>query len=59
MASLEPRCSITTSPGYTNTAEANENDAKSNLLKVIDVFKEIMNKSFKEMQQIQLNRLRK
>jgi hypothetical protein len=59
MASLELRCSITASPGYTNTAEAKENDAKSNLIKMIHIFKEIMNKSIKEMQEIQSNRLRK
>ena len=40
----------TTSSGYLNITEAQENDCKSNLVK-IEVFKEEMDTSFKETQE--------
>jgi len=43
--------STTVSPGYPNTREAQENDFKSNLTKMIQSFKEEINKSFKEIQE--------
>jgi hypothetical protein len=36
------------STGYTNIAEAQENDLKSNLLEIIEAFKDEMNRSIKE-----------
>jgi hypothetical protein len=41
------------SPGYPNTSESQGNDLKFSLIKMIEVFKEEMNKSLEE---IQLNR---
>jgi hypothetical protein len=41
----------TASPGYPNRPEAQENDLKSNLIKMIEAFKEEMNKSLKEIQE--------
>jgi hypothetical protein len=41
----------TATPGYPNTTQAQENDLKSNLIMIIDTFKEKINKSFKEIQQ--------
>jgi hypothetical protein len=38
----------TASPSYPNTPEAKENDLKSNLMKMIEAFKEEMNK-YKEI----------
>ena len=51
MTPLEPSYPTTASPGYFSIVEAQENDFKSNLVKVIDAFKEEMNKSFKEIQE--------
>ena len=51
MATPEPSYPTTASPGYFSIVEAQENDFKSNLVKVIDAFKEEMNKSFKEIQE--------
>ena len=39
------------SPGYPNTHGTQENDLKSNLMKMIETFKEEMNKSLKEIQE--------
>jgi hypothetical protein len=39
--------STTASPGYLNTTKTQENDLKSKLFKMIEAFKEEMNKSFK------------
>ena len=36
-------------PGYPNTPEAQENELKSNFIKMIDGFKEKINKSGKEI----------
>jgi hypothetical protein len=41
----------TTSPGYPNTAEAGEDDFKFTIIKMIEVFKEEMNKFLKEIQE--------
>ena len=35
--------------GYPNTPEAQENDLKSNRIKIVDAFTEEMNKSLKEI----------
>ena len=51
MTSLEHSYPTTASPGYPSTAEAQENDLKSNLIKMIEAFKEEMNKSLKEIQE--------
>jgi hypothetical protein len=37
----------TASPEYTTTAEARENDLNSNLIMIIEAFKEEMNKALK------------
>ena len=42
---------MTASPGYPNTLEAQENDLKSNLRKIIVTFKGEMNKSLKGIQE--------
>ena len=39
----------TTNPGYPNETEAQEEDLKSNLINIIEVFKEDMDKSLKEI----------
>lgn len=50
MATSEPRYTATTNPGYLNEIEAQEEDLKSNLTKMIKGFKEDMLKSLKEIQ---------
>ena len=47
----EPSYPTTASPGYSNTAEAQENDLKLNFLKAREALKEEMNKSFKEIKE--------
>ena len=39
----------TACPGYSNTTKTQENDLKSNLIKMIKAFKEEINKSLKEI----------
>jgi hypothetical protein len=39
----------TTSPGYHNTIETQENEPESNFIKTIESFKEERNKSLKEI----------
>lgn len=51
MAHSEQRDPTTTTPGYDNTTEAQESDLKFYLIKMIDAFKEEMNKSPKEIQE--------
>lgn len=51
MAPSEHSYLTTATPGYPNTTQAQENDLKSNLIMIIDTFKEEINKSFKEIQQ--------
>ena len=51
MAPSETIYPITASPEYSNTAEAQENDSKSNHMKMIEAFKEEMNKPLKEIQE--------
>jgi hypothetical protein len=50
--------STTASPGYPNTTETQENYLKSNIIKMIEAFKEKMNNSLQEIQEntIQLRR---
>ena len=52
MVTSEASYPMTASPGYPNTVEAQENDLKSNLMKMIEAFKGEMNKSLKEIQGI-------
>jgi hypothetical protein len=47
----EPSYPTTASPGYSSTAEAQENDLKLNFLKAREALKEEMNKSFKEIKE--------
>ena len=42
---------FTSSPGYPNTTKAQENGLKVNLIKIIEAFKEEMNKSLKEIKE--------
>lgn len=49
MAPPEHSYTTTASPGYPNTTEAEENDVKANLIKIIETFKEEMNKSRNEI----------
>lgn len=51
MTLSEHTCPPTASPGYPNTTQAQENDLKSNLIKMTEAFKEQMNKSLKEIQE--------
>lgn len=41
----------TASPGYSNIDEAQENDLKSNLMKMIESLEVEINKSFREIQE--------
>ncbi|KAL6068077.1 hypothetical protein STEG23_001430 [Scotinomys teguina] len=50
MASSEPCYSTTASPEYSNKAEAQENDFKTNLKKMLEALNEEMNESPKEIQ---------
>lgn len=49
----------TTSPGYLNTTETKGNVLKSDLIKMIEVFKEEMNKSLKELQENTIKQVKK
>ena len=51
LASPEPSYPTTASPEYSDITEAQENDLKSNLMKMTDAFKEEMSKSLKEIQE--------
>lgn len=44
-------CSATESPGYSNETKAKEDDLKSYLIKMIQVFDEQINKPIKEIQE--------
>lgn len=46
----------TASPGYPDTPEAEESDFKSNLMKMIRIFKVETNKHLKEIQENKSNR---
>jgi hypothetical protein len=46
----------TASPGYPNTPEKQDSDLKSYLMKMIEVIKEDINNSLKEIQEPQVNR---
>jgi hypothetical protein len=50
MAPPESRNLTTTNPGYPNETEEQEDDLKSNFIKMIGAFKEYMNKTLKEIQ---------
>jgi hypothetical protein len=54
MTLSEPGYPTAARPGYTNTPAVQENDLKPNLMKMLDDFKEIMNKY--KYRKIQLNR---
>ena len=56
MVPPEPGYPATASPGYSNIAEVQENDFKSNLLKMIEAFKEEISKSLKEIQENKSNK---
>jgi hypothetical protein len=49
MAPPEPRYPATTSPGFPNEPEAQDKDLKFNLIKMIEAFKDVTNKSLKEI----------
>ena len=49
----EPNCPSSASAGNSNTAEAQENYLKSNLMKIIVALKEEMNMFLKEIQEKQ------
>jgi hypothetical protein len=49
MSPLEPSYPTTASPEYPKIAEAQENDLKTNFMKLIEVLKAEMNKSPREM----------
>jgi hypothetical protein len=49
MAPQEPSDPTTTSPGYPNKTGAQKDDLKSYIIKTIEIFKENMNKSLKEI----------
>lgn len=50
MSLPEPSCPTTASPEYPNTAEAQENDLKTNSMMMLDVLKEEMKNSRKEIE---------
>ena len=47
----EPSSPTTTGPGYQNTPEKQDFDLKSHLMKVVDVIKEDIDNSLKEIQE--------
>lgn len=49
MATLELRYPATRNPGFPNETEAQEENLKFILIKMIETFKEVMNKSLKEI----------
>lgn len=52
MAPLEPNYPTTVSPGYSNTAEVQENDLKSSLMKMTEAIKEEVNVSLKKYRKV-------
>jgi hypothetical protein len=50
---------IIASPRYPNSTEAQENDCKSNLIKMIESFKYEINKSLKEIQENAIKQVKK
>jgi hypothetical protein len=51
LAPSEPISSTTASPGYPNIPENNEANLKSDLMKIVESFKEYINNSLKEIQE--------
>ena len=51
-ASSEPSSPITASPGYPNTPEKHDANLKFHLMKIIKTFKEDINNSLKEIEEI-------
>ena len=51
MSLLEPSYPTTAGTEYSNIAEAQEKDPKTAFMSMIEVFKEEMNKSLKEIQE--------
>jgi hypothetical protein len=56
MAAPESSQLTTASSGYSNAAEIQVNDLKTNFMKMIEAFKEEMNKSINKYRKIQSNR---
>lgn len=59
MAPSEPSSPTTSSPGYPNPTEEQDYDIKSHLMKMIEFFKENINKLLKKHRKIQSNKKRK
>jgi hypothetical protein len=51
MSPWEPSYCTTPGPGYSSTVEAQEKDLKINYIKMREIFKEDINKSFTETQE--------
>jgi hypothetical protein len=51
LESSEPSTPTTTSTGYPNTHEKQDNDLKSDLMKVIEAFREDIKKPHKEIEE--------
>jgi hypothetical protein len=51
IATWEPNYPTIASPEYSNTAETQQNDLKTNFINTIELFKQEMNKSLKEIQE--------
>lgn len=49
MSPSEPSHTTTASPDYPNTAETQGNNSKNNFMKIIEIHKEEINKSLKEI----------
>jgi hypothetical protein len=56
MAASESSSPTTTSPGYPNILEEQDNVPKSHLMKIIETFKENINKSLKKYRKTESNR---
>ena len=53
MSPLEATYPTTVNPEYSSTAEAQENDLKTNFMKIIEVLKQEINKSLKKSRETQ------
>ena len=51
MSLTEPNYPTVACPDYYNTTEIQENDLQQNLIKMIEAFKDKINKSLKEIQE--------
>ena len=59
MVPSEPSSPTTASPGNPNTPEKQDSDLKSDLMKVIEAFKEDINNSLKEIQENTIRQVKK